>query len=476
MAFSNVVIEFTNDWVNGDTLIFSASSQVQSFVFTWVTTRSTTYEVTSGTPTATAGETAAINFKAAFDLDFTSGYTTSISSNEVTITSTTAGEQFYIIEAGFSNTGTLTSTINNGTILSTDIDLGLIRSPHYIYTPFVYDTTTKIDLSLYVWSGDITSLPTSTTYELTKVRPTVDFSEFNTDVAKILRDSVTITPDFSAASGVTSVIGSNSGLVNWVNWIASFTDTTETINDIENYVAVTDGYGYYSEGINPTYPVSCVLSDCDKRQINRTHLLIIPFINNGTITSIDIDTDGTDINETETVTTSNLSTNYVQYLVVDLSATTDNYLTVDFGTDTYTFEIIDECRYDTLPVYFVNKYGAIESLTLNKKRSDTISIEKNDFVNNYVSGGTFDITQHQKQKINVIGRETFTVNSGYILEDENELYKQLMLSEKVWIYENNGYVPVNITNSNLEFKTRVNDKLINYTIEFEYAFNTIQNV
>ena len=80
------------------------------------------------------------------------------------------------------------------------------------------------------------------------------------------------------------------------------------------------------------------------------------------------------------------------------------------------------------------------------------------------------------QKINVVGKKTFTVNSGYILESENDLYEQMLFSEKIWIYEDSAYVPVNVKSSSLQFKTRVNDKLINYQIEFEYAFNTIQNV
>ncbi len=52
----------------------------------------------------------------------------------------------------------------------------------------------------------------------------------------------------------------------------------------------------------------------------------------------------------------------------------------------------------------------------------------------------------------------------------------MLLSETVFFYENDALVPVNVSTSSLEYKTRVNDKLVNYTIEFDYAYNLIQNV
>jgi hypothetical protein len=96
MAFSNVVLTFTNDWIDTDKLVFSASSQTQSLFWTWITPRATAQQVETGTPTGTAGETAAANFKIAFDADIT-GYTTAVVSNAITITSTTDGEQFYLV-------------------------------------------------------------------------------------------------------------------------------------------------------------------------------------------------------------------------------------------------------------------------------------------------------------------------------------------------------------------------------------------
>jgi hypothetical protein len=51
-----------------------------------------------------------------------------------------------------------------------------------------------------------------------------------------------------------------------------------------------------------------------------------------------------------------------------------------------------------------------------------------------------------------------------------------MLSEKVWVYNNGIKRPVNVATSEMELRTHVNDKLINYTMEFEFSNEIINNV
>jgi len=54
--------------------------------------------------------------------------------------------------------------------------------------------------------------------------------------------------------------------------------------------------------------------------------------------------------------------------------------------------------------------------------------------------------------------------------------RQLFQSEDVWITEENRTVPVNIKDSSFNYKTHLNDKLVNYTVQFEYAFDGINNI
>jgi hypothetical protein len=58
----------------------------------------------------------------------------------------------------------------------------------------------------------------------------------------------------------------------------------------------------------------------------------------------------------------------------------------------------------------------------------------------------------------------------------NETFKELFLSSKMYSYINGNLTPLKITSSSLEFKTRAKDRLINYEVEFENAFNEINNI
>ena len=48
--------------------------------------------------------------------------------------------------------------------------------------------------------------------------------------------------------------------------------------------------------------------------------------------------------------------------------------------------------------------------------------------------------------------------------------RQLFQSEDVWIRDENKTLPVNIKDSDFTYKTHLNDKLVNYTVKFEFAF------
>ena len=85
-------------------------------------------------------------------------------------------------------------------------------------------------------------------------------------------------------------------------------------------------------------------------------------------------------------------------------------------------------------------------------------------------------TKHQFIKYNTQAKIDFKINSGFVSEDLNESYTQLMLSDKIWISENYILTPINLKGKNLEYKTRQNDRLINYEFSFEYAFNEINNI
>jgi len=483
-TFSEVLITFDNDWILGDAIKYQTellSTPTTTGIWVWVASRSSGFEVTEGTPTANAGETAAINFKAAHDLDYPTGYIVTVqNNNEVLIQSETEGQDFISVRPANGNTGTATIVFNNYIEPATPASVPLMftRSPYYVNIPFLFETTTSATIELFTWVGDIDTPPATATETLTKIRPSIDYAEFNVDLAKTTRDQLEPKPVINLGSS-SQVLDNDINSVKWVKYVANYTDPSESIAPIEDTLIACDGYGYMQQGANPSRPTNRILTDVNFRKTERGSFILIPFVNDSTITSFDIYSQLGTIDDNIAVTTSDNNYEFVKYLCVNVADTTtdDNIVvTVQPSGDTYTYQILDECRYTPTNVVFKNKYGAFENITMFKKRIENIKVDKQQFKNNYISGGTYDISRHQVKDLNIVGKESVKLNSGYITQDENELYKQLLLSDDVYFYEDNSFIPVRPTTSNLEYKTRVNDTVINYTIDFEYAFNTINNI
>ena len=45
----------------------------------------------------------------------------------------------------------------------------------------------------------------------------------------------------------------------------------------------------------------------------------------------------------------------------------------------------------------------------------------------------YSISDHTKRDFNIQANETIKLSSGYLNEEYNEVFKQMMLSEKVWL-------------------------------------------
>ena len=180
------------------------------------------------------------------------------------------------------------------------------------------------------------------------------------------------------------------------------------------------------------------------------------------------------INFSEDVGDSLLSSELVKYMWVDLSeALTDTYVEIIYNGVTKTLLIEDECRYTPIDIFFQNKEGAEQVLTFFKKATESLAITSEEYesTNGQPLNGF-----HHYIKYNVQGKQSFKVNSGFVKEDKNETFKQLLLSRRVWSYVDSKFIPLNVSSKTIEYKTKQNDRLINYEIGFDYAFNEINNV
>jgi hypothetical protein len=180
------------------------------------------------------------------------------------------------------------------------------------------------------------------------------------------------------------------------------------------------------------------------------------------------------INFSQDVGDSLLSSELVKYMWVDLSqALTDTYVEITYNGVTKTLLIEDECRYTPIDIFFQNKEGAEQVLTFFKKSTESLTITNEEYESD---NGQPLSGFHQYVKYNVQAKKSFKVNSGFVKEDKNETFKELLFSRRVWSYVNSQFIPLNVSSKTLELKTKANDRLINYEIGFDFAFNEINNV
>lgn len=142
------------------------------------------------------------------------------------------------------------------------------------------------------------------------------------------------------------------------------------------------------------------------------------------------------------------------------------------GTPIY-FEVVCAYKYVPVRVMWKNRYGQFDYLNFYKANYKTFNTEQRTYQPQL---GSWDATSlsynpatNNSQKYIVNTTEQLDVNSDWLQEAFNEIYKQLLVSDEVyWIYDspNNLVKPLSILTNSVRFKTGVNDKLIQYTVSF----------
>ena len=122
---------------------------------------------------------------------------------------------------------------------------------------------------------------------------------------------------------------------------------------------------------------------------------------------------------------------------------------------------------------FINKYGVWDKIFIKAKVEESLDVKHETYKYNKVNRTTMDyIKDGSYHKLFSNGRTTYKLNTGWISEDMNPVLEQLMLSEYVY-YDG---IPCIIKDTSITYKTHKYDKLINYQITIELAYDTINNI
>jgi hypothetical protein len=280
------------------------------------------------------------------------------------------------------------------------------------------------------------------------------------EIAELCRDFINITFNGTYSAETLAII---STLTSHASTDGSGTAlTTDTFTDI-GY----DAYGTFMEGDNPTVPFG-----------SRPTWLVSP------------DPNGT-LNNEYYIYVPNNTAGYIPYISSgealvynSFGATATELVGTPAGTK-MNINRIDCTKYgDGHKVTFVNKFGALQDLWFFLKSVNTTNKKQEQFQRNIItSTGTYSVNTHTKQDYNTIANTSVTLSSGYYPEWANQWFEQLLLSEQVWITRpketdpsTDEVIPVNVKKNSMVKKTSLNDKLIDYTFDFDMSFDYINNI
>lgn len=356
---------------------------------------------------------------------------------------------------------------------------------------------TSATLRLWIYTGNYgTNEPTNPTYTLFKEKAaSQDIIVF--EIADLVNDYVDI---------VFTGNYSNIQQTAWVRWevVRTYDDATSDTDLVGEGIAFK-GYGYFQDAINPELSQDLLQSNTTIYH-NCAESLNIPiltgvdgvfkvcYFNGGTevgcstfgnsLEALTVDTTSYSADSTtitaDTAFLKNANSNPVQIPTPPsqpynkITLTTTSGATIDLN-----IVCVDEPKQTPYKVSFLNKFGVIQDLWFFKRRDNNINISKEEYKENTLEVNSvvnYSLNQATKVPYNFKAQKSIRLNTGFVTEEFNEVIQQLLLTEHAWIHENGEVTPVVPKTSSLEYKTSLNDKVINYTVEFDYAFNEVNTI
>tara|TARA_R100001230_G_C5679183_1_gene185565 strand:- start:148 stop:1137 length:990 start_codon:yes stop_codon:yes gene_type:complete len=321
-------------------------------------------------------------------------------------------------------------------------------------------------LEIYIYSG------TAGSYTSSDLKYTLDKdlisgqSNIIFEIGNLVRDY--LTHDFN---------NDYASVTKWVSVVKKLFDTNTDLefesgsSTVTNFIAL-DGFGTFEDEINPQLSTNALIS-ADNIYIPENTAGRFPIFAEG-VGKVVIDSSTTQI------TDSGNSNQKIQYITIPANTTTIQVFDTDDATlrKTITVNNVCEPKYTSFKVTFVNKFGAYEDIYFFKKTTETFSVTDETHKTNSIntSSVTYPTYNGQQQRYNVNAKTSLQMNTGFIKEDATKTIEELFLSENVYIRFDSKTLPIIPRSKSFVHKTSLNDKLINYTIDFEFAFNLINNV
>lgn len=320
-------------------------------------------------------------------------------------------------------------------------------------------------LKLYVYNGTLGNY-SSTDLKYTMTKKKINgHSNIVLEIGELVRDYI-------------SVQFNNDYLCNavWVTVVVNYFDDTGAEYSYGspasfNYIAL-DGYGYFEDEINPELQRHALITSNNIYLPESTAGKLPLFAEGvGKVTIDSIDTQITD---------SGNSNQKVQYINIPADSDEVKVYDTDDTTLLKTIKITNVCepKFTPYKVTFVNKYGVYQDVYFFKKTVESFNVTSEQYKTNIINSGTvtYGTSDTQRQLYNVNAKTKISLSTGFVNEDMNSTIEELMITENAWIRWEGKTLPILPTTNSMKIKTSLNDKLIDYAVDFEFGFNKLNNI
>jgi len=372
-----------------------------------------------------------------------------------------------------------------------------VRSPFIIEVPSQGSTHTGSKIILTIWNNgaEPTNASQAGYYELTKSNPSTTQKVTNYNVSNYVKEFIAnVSPaNYDLNPGI-DIYSDNA--FQWCNfrvkkyWYDTTTSayillTNVTYVGVNGFINYTDGYQNPNDtvlnllgntSINFNYYKS-LYSDLKMEYVN----VLLDKIST-TVTSVKYERiDGTIYSFTTNfligssgiynvkvpITAIIYDVNFINGCKVTITLTPVTGSPTVYIFNTYP---IAEYKYTPVRCSFVNRYGGWKDIIFFKQQTNSIAVKGTDYkltqqVTNY------NTSIGQSKTFNINGKQTIKLNTGFVDQNYSELITDLLLSETVLL----DTKPVTVKTQGSDLKTSLKDRLINYELEFEYAFNLIND-
>jgi len=162
-----------------------------------------------------------------------------------------------------------------------------------------------------------------------------------------------------------------------------------------------------------------------------------------------------------------------------ISTASDSYSIQAFSGNTalgtpINFEVVCKQKYPNIRIKWKNRYGQFDwfDFYMINRQSFSTTVRGYQPQLGTFTGPTLSYNQYDSSNLNYIvdSKQSISVNTDWVDEAYNEIFKQLLVSEEIyWVKSQTDLAPLTIATDSVTFKTGVVDKVIQYGFDFDFG-------